>query len=294
VYSYYQKQSADLSGAERELTRSFQKSFDLYHHLLLLICSLTDAGRRRLDALQHRLLPTTESLDAIMRFANNRFAEQLRTNETIEKFVNRNGILWTGDDDTFVRNLLNTILNSELYKAYLETPDTYDSDREFWRKTFKSFILENADLLDILEEKEIYWADDLDIISTFVLKTIKHFDPLEGRKQELTPMFRNEEDRLFAIRLLHRSILEHDENTALINRQIQNWDVDRIALIDLYIMQIALSEIKNFPLIPVNVSLNEYVDLAHYYSTPKSSMFINGLLDGIVTELRNEQKLLKN
>ena len=294
VYAYCQKNSIDLNGAEKELTRSLQKSYELYHHLLLLITVFTDLEQKKIDALKYKFLLTEEDRNPNLRLANNRFAEQLRSNEALERFVNRNGIIWVDERNAFIRNLFNTILQSDCYKEYILSDDTYENDREFWRKVFKNIILENLEFPEILEEKEIYWADDLDIIGTFVLKTIKRFDPATGQKQELLPMFRDEEDRRFATQLLHRSILEYEENAALINRQIQNWDLERIASIDLYIMQIALAEIKNFPSIPISVSLNEYIDLARYYSTPKSSVFINGILDGIVTELKNERKLLKN
>jgi N utilization substance protein B len=127
-----------------------------------------------------------------------------------------------------------------------------------------------------------------------VLKTIKQFNAETPATQELLPMFKNEEDRQFAVRLLNKTIVEYEDNEALINRQIKNWDLERVALIDLYIMQIALSEIKNFPSIPINVTLNEYIDLAKYYSTPKSGTFINGILDSIVNELKNDGSLFKD
>ncbi|MDR0540786.1 MAG: transcription antitermination factor NusB [Dysgonamonadaceae bacterium] len=294
VYAYCQKNGADLNGAEKELTRSLQKSYELYHYLLLLISVLIDAEQKKLDALQYKFLPTEEDRNPNFRLANNRLAEQLQINEAMRKFVNRHGVFWIDEHQGFIRNLLNVILQSDIYKDYLESPDTYESDQEFLRKAFKTIILESVELPDILEERDIYWTDNLDIIGTFVLKTIKRLDPAKGPQQELLPMFRNEEDRRFAVRLLHRSILEQEENVGLINKQIQNWDLERIASIDLYIMQIALAEIKNFPSIPVSVSLNEYIDLARYYSTPKSGVFINGILDSIVTELKNEGKLFKN
>ena len=294
VYAYYQKNSTDLNGVEKELTRSLQKSYDLYHYLLLLVSVLTDMEQKKIDALKYKFLPKEEDRNPNLRFINNRFAEQLRTNETLQKFANHHGTLWMDEDAVFLRNLLNDMLKSDIYKQYIQSEDTYETDREYWRKTFKDTILENRELSEILEEKNIYWSDDLDTIGTFVLKTIKRFDPETGAKQELLPMFREEEDRRFAIQLLRHSILEHEENAALIDKQIKNWELDRIASIDLYIMQIALAEIKNFPSIPISVSLNEYIDLAHYYSTPKSGVFINGILDSIVTELKNEGKLFKN
>ena len=294
VYAYCQKNSADLNGAEKELTRSLQKSYELYHYLLLLITVFTDLEQKRIDALKYKFLLTEEDQNPNLRLANNRFAEQLRTNEALEKFVNRNGIFWMDDTHSFIRNLYTTILQSDFYQEYIHSDDTYENDREFWRKIIKNLILENPELPEILEEKDIHWSDDLDIIGTFVLKTIKRFHSETDAEQELLPMFRDEDDHRFAIQLLHRSILEYEENAALINRQIQNWDLERIASIDLYIMQIALAEIKNFPSIPISVSLNEYIDLARYYSTPKSGTFINGILDSIVTELKKDGKLLKN
>jgi N utilization substance protein B len=294
VYSFYQKGSENLNSAENELLRSLQKSYDLYHYLLLLITTLTDAEQKRLDALKHKYLPTEQELNPNTRLIDNRFAEQLRTNDALERFANRYGRIWEEEDSGFIRNLLTEIVQSDIYKEYLQWPDTYEADQEFWRKVFKNIILENEPLFDILEEKNIYWNSDTEIIGTFVLKTIKQFGPETPESQELLPMFKSDEDRQFAVRLLHKTILEYEENEELINRQIKNWDLERIALIDLYIMQIALSEIKNFPSIPVNVSLNEYIDLAKYYSTPKSGTFINGILDSIVNELKTNGILFKD
>jgi N utilization substance protein B len=294
VYSYYQKGSGNLNSAENELERSLQKSYDLYYYLLTLITSITDVEQKKLDALKHKYLPTEQELNPNTRLMNNRFAEQLRTNDTLERFTNRYGVIWNEEDTGFVRNLLNEIIRSDIYNEYLQLPDTYEADHVFWRKTFKNIILEDEALSEILEEKNIYWNGDLEIIGTFVLKTINRFDVETPVTHELLPMFKNDEDRQFAIRLLHKTILEYEENEALINRQIQNWDLERIALIDLFIMQIALSEIKNFPSIPVNVTLNEYIDLAKYYSTPKSGHFINGILDSIVNELKTNSILFKD
>jgi N utilization substance protein B len=295
VYAYYQKSSKDLNSAENELLRSLQKSYDLYHYLLLLMVILTDKEQKKLDALKYKYLPTKEELNPNTRLIDNRFAEQLQTNETLSKFASKYGTLWNEDDTVaFIRNLLQEIVNSEIYTEYLQSPDSYESDREFWRKVFKNIIITNEELANLLEDKNIYWDSDVEIIGTFVLKTIKRFEPKNGKQQELLPMFRDTDDKEFAIHLLRKSILEHDENKQLIDNQIKNWDLERIAIMDLYIMQIALAEIKNFPSIPINVSLNEYIDLARYYSTPKSGNFVNGILDSIVNELKSEGKLFKN
>ncbi|MDR2622925.1 MAG: transcription antitermination factor NusB [Dysgonamonadaceae bacterium] len=294
VYAYYQKNSHDLVSAENELLFSLEKSYDLYHYLLLLIVLLTDAEQKRLDKNRNKLLATEEELNPNRRLADNRFAEQLRTNGKLTAFSMRKGTLWNEDNSLFVRNFLKKIIQSDYYKEYLESADSYASDQEFWRKVFKYTILEEEKLREILEDKSIYWEDDLDIIGTFVLKTIKRFSPETGTKQDLLPMFKDEEDKEFAIKLLHHSIREEKESNERINRQINNWELDRIAQMDLYIMQIALSELLNFPGIPISVTLNEYIDLARYYSTPKSPNFINGILDSIVKELISEGKLFKD
>ena len=294
VYAYYQKSSCDLASAENELLFSLEKSYDLYHYLLLLIVLLTDAEQKRLDKNRNKLLATEEELNPNRRLADNRFAEQLRTNGKLTTFSMRRGTLWNEDNSLFVRDLLKKIIQSDYYKDYLESADSYGSDKEFWKNVFKHIIMEEGELCEILEEKSIYWEDDLDVVGTFVLKTIKRFTPESGTKQELMPMFKDEEDKEFAIKLLRYALLEEKENNERINRQINNWELDRIAQMDLYIMQIALSELLNFPSIPISVTLNEYIDLARYYSTPKSPNFINGILDSIVKELKSEGKLFKN
>jgi N utilization substance protein B len=293
VYAYYQN-SVNLSSAEKELLVSLQKSYELYHYLLLLIPLLTDVEQKRLDKQKNKFLATESELHPNTRLINNRFAEQLRTNEQLRKFSQAKGTLWADDDTVFIRLILNKILQSDAYEAYLKSDDNYESDKEFWQKIFKDVIWVNEELVDFLEEKSIYWDDDLGVIGTFVLKTIRRFTSETDSKQALLPMFKEEEDKTFAIKLLHYSLLGETENNSRITKQINNWDIERIAQIDLYIMQIALAEIRNFPSIPVNVTLNEYIDIARYYSTPKSSTFINGILDAIVKELKNEGLLFKN
>jgi N utilization substance protein B len=294
VYAYYLKNSRDLASAENELLFSLEKTYDLYHYLLLLIVLLTDAEQKRLDKNRNKLLATEEELNPNKRLADNRFAEQLRTNDKLTAFSVRKGVLWNEDDSLFVRNILKKIIQSDYYKEYLGSENSYGADKEFWVRVFKHIIIEDNELCEILENKSIYWEDDLEVVGTFVLKTIKRFVPEASTKQELLPMFKSEEDREFAVKLLHYTLLGEKENNERINRQINNWEIDRIAQMDLYIMQIALSELLNFPNIPVSVTLNEYIDLSRYYSTPKSPNFINGILDSIVRELKSEGKLFKN
>ena len=163
-----------------------------------------------------------------------------------------------------------------------------------FRSIYKKIIFNNAELDQVLEDQSLYWNDDKEIVDTFVLKTIKRFEEKNGAKQELLPEFKDDEDQDFARRLFRRAILNSDYYRHLISENTKNWDLDRVAFMDVIIMQIALAEVLSFPNIPVSVSLNEYVEIAKLYSTPKSGGFINGTLDGIVNQLKKENKLTKN
>jgi N utilization substance protein B len=294
VYAYYQKNDKDIALAESELMLGIQKSYDLYHYFLLLITLLTDAEQKRLDKQKNKFLATEAEKNPNRRLADNRLAEQLNRNKQLQKFAREKGTFWNNEDLHFIRSTLNRILQSDIYHDYLESEDTYESDRDFWIKALKNLILNNSELYELLEGQSIYWNDDLGIIGGFALKTIRRLTPETPINQALYPMFKDAEDKNFAIQLLRYSLLERIENKQRITNQISNWDVERLAQMDLYIIQIALAELCNFPSIPINVTLNEYIDLARYYSTPKSPVFINGILDAIVKELINEKLLFKN
>ena len=187
------------------------------------------------------------------------------------------------------------VSGTDIYKDYMASDDdSYEADRELWRKLYKTYIFNNDSLDQVLEDQSLYWNDDKEIVDTFVLKTIKRFDEKKGANQELLPEFKDDEDQEFARRLFRRTILNSDYYRHLISENTKNWDLDRIAFMDIIIMQTALAEILSFPNIPVSVSLNEYVEIAKLYSTSKSGSFINGTLDGIVNQLKKEGKLTKN
>lgn len=294
VYSFYQNGNNDLKAAEKELLFSLKKSYDLYYYFLLLIVKVTDLHSRILETRKNRYLLTESDLHPNTRLTDNRFAAQVAANETLQKYANEQGISWDNDDD-FIQMVLNLILVSDLYKEYLENPDdSYTTDREFWRAVFKKIICSNETIDEYLQDKSIYWNDDIAIIETFLLKTIKQFEEKNGNTQPLLPMFKHIDDQAFAIRLFRQSLLKGKEYRECIEKHLKNWESERIAQMDLLIMQIALAEIMNFPTIPISVTLNEYIDIAKCYSTPKSSLFINGILDTVVSELKKEKVLLKN
>ena len=256
VYAYYQNGSKNLDSAEKELFFSLSKAYDLYNYLLMLMIALTDYAQKRIDTAKAKLKPTKEELYPNMKFVENKFVSQLEVNKQLTEFIANQKRTWANDQD-FIKELYDKIVESDIYKEYMA-------------------------------------YDDKEIVDTFVLKTIKRFEEKNGANQALLPEFKDDEDQEFARRLFRRTILNADYYRHLISENTKNWDLDRVAFMDVIVMQTALAEILSFPNIPVSVSLNEYVEIAKLYSTAKSGSFINGTLDGIVNQLKKEGKLAKN
>ena len=294
VYAYYQNGGKNLDTAEKELFFSLSKAYDMYNYLLLLMVEITKQAERKQSAAKSKLLPTAEELYPNTKFVDNRFIAQLEMNKQLLEFSETQKKTWENESE-FVKSLCEKIMDTDIYKEYMASEtSSYEEDRELWRKLYKRVIFNNDELDQVLEDQSLYWNDDKEIVDTFVLKTIKRFDEQNGANQELLPEFKDEEDQDFARRLFRRTILNADYYRHLISENTRNWDLDRVAFMDVIIMQIALAEILSFPNIPVSVSLNEYLEIAKLYSTPKSGSFINGTLDGIVNQLKKENKLTKN
>lgn len=294
VYSYYQNGNQKPDVAEKELQLSMSKAYDLYNYLLLLLVEINRIAQRSFETKQSRAQRLGETTELNKKFVNNRFMLLLESNKQLKEFSEMTNRTWI-DQEEFVRNLWNRIEASEYYQAYMESDrDDYDEDREIWRLIYRNFICNNEGLDSILEDMSLYWNDDKTIIDTFVLKTINRFNPENGVDQPLLPEFRDPGDEEFACQLLRRTLANSDYYYKLISDSTRNWDVERIALMDRIIMQIALAEIISFPSIPVSVSINEYVEVAKMYSTPNSGKYVNATLDHIVKKLESENKLIKN
>lgn len=294
VYSYYQNGNQKPDVAEKELQLSMSKAYDLYNYLLLLLVEINRIAQRSFETKQSRAQRLRETTELNKKFVNNRFMLLLESNKQLKEFSEMTNRTWI-DQEEFVRNLWNRIEASDYYQAYMESDrDDYDEDREIWRQIYRNFICNNEGLDSILEDMSLYWNDDKTIIDTFVLKTINRFNPENGVDQPLLPEFRDPGDEEFACQLLRRTLANSDYYYKLISDSTRNWDVERIALMDRIIMQIALAEIISFPSIPVSVSINEYVEVAKMYSTPNSGKYVNATLDHIVKKLESENKLIKN
>ena len=293
IYAYYQNGGKNLDAAEKELFYSLSKAYDLYKYLLTLMIEVTQFADRRIDNRRHKLRPTEEDLNPNTRFVDNAFMAQLMQNAQLEEFRANQKRTWDDEGD-FVKHLFERIEQTKAYQEYMNKETlTYEDDRELWRKLYRTIIGQNETIDEILEEQSLYWNDDKAIVDTFVLKTIKRFEPENGAEQELMPEYKDDEDKEFARKLLRTAITGAETYRKLMENNAKNWDMERFAFMDILIMQVALAEIFAFPSIPVSVTLNEYVEIAKMYSTPKSGGFINGMLDSIVNQLKSENKLNK-
>ena len=280
TYAYYQNGSNNLTKAENELIYSLSMAYSLYNYMLLLIVAISKEMRHRAEVATTRAEREGTPLPNL-KFDENKFARQLEDNIMLMDFVDEQKLTWN-EDVEFVRKLCGIIEQSQIYNQYMaDEDDSYEADREVWRKLYKAIIQENEDLDALLEEKSLYWNDDKEVVDTFVLKTIKRFEMANGRKQELLPEYDDVEDKAFACKLFRATILNADQYQRYMSDASRNWDFSRLAYMDVVIMQIAIAEMMTFPNIPISVTINEFVDLAKLYSTSKSGGYINGMLDTI-------------
>ncbi len=293
TYAYYQNGNKNIDTAEKELFFSLSKSYDLYNHLLALIVAVTKEARRRLEVLQAKA-KREGTEEPSQKFAYNRFALQLENNRQLADFMETQKRTWA-DNPEFIGKLYEQIEQSQMYKDYLaDSDDNYAADRELWRKIYRTLIQENEDLDALLEEQSLYWNDDKEVVDTFVLKTIKRFVEKNGDKQELLPEYDSEEERDYARKLFRATILNADDYQRMMTEASRNWDFSRLAYMDVIIMQIAIAEMLTFPSIPVSVTINEFVELAKLYSTPRSGAYINGMLDAIARHLIKTGRMMKH
>lgn len=292
TYAYYQNGHHNMDTAEKELLFSLSKAYDLYNYLLGLIVAITQEERRRVDIATRRAEREGTEVPS-QRFAFNKFATQLEENKQLNLFMEDKKMSWENDVEA-VRKLCDQIERSPLYQEYMMSDaEDYETDRELWRRIYRTLIQGNEDLDAILEEKSLYWNDDKEIVDTFVLKTIKRFDPANKADQELLPEYDDTEDREYALKLFRSTILNADTYQRYMSETSRNWNFSRLAYMDVVLMQIAIAEMLTFPNIPISVTINEYVDLAKLYSTPKSGGYINGMLDAIARHLVDTGRLLK-
>lgn len=284
----------NTSDAEKMLQESLDKARELYFRLLWLPVELTDIEEKRLDERRYRHLVSEADLNPNLKFVENALVNALRNNEQVKKYIESHNISWESEESVMMDNLLKNILGSEIYANYMASKEHgLKEDVEFWRETLKKVVFTNEHFLEVLEDQSVFWNDDLDIIGTFALKTLRKFED-DGGDNAIFDQFKDKEDAEFGKELVRFVLQNREEYRDMINNTIDSsqWETERLAFMDVVVMQTALAEILNFPKIPLTVSLNEYIEIAKCYSTNKSGSFVNGILARIVKQLQKEGKIL--
>jgi N utilization substance protein B len=293
LYAYYSSTGKSLSNTEKELFFCIHKTYDLYHYLFALIIEIADYAESRIEIRRNKHQPTDEDLHPNTKFISNQLIRHLRENRQLNAYLNQTKLSWVNNPE-LIKDLYLFLVESDFYKEYMEDKTrSFLDDRKFADKVFNKIILATEDLYEALEEQSIYWNDDVEFVVTMISKTIKKFNEHSETDQRLLPLFKDEDDKQFAKDLLRKSIINHDELRELIKTHSKNWDLDRIAFMDILIMQLAITEFLHFPSIPTKVTLNEYIELSKYYSTEKSRNFINGILDKTLKDLKESGNISK-
>ena len=288
---------SSLMEARKSLGTSLDKAYELYHSLLQLMIDLTRTRELQLDEAKHKYLPTHDDLNPNTKFVENQFVRALAENADMKAYLEATPISWI-DDQVTLRHLLDKIMESEIYKAYMADPvSDMEKDCELWYSLFKNVIADSDELAEALESQSVFWNDDLAIMGSFVLKTIRRFahagDDLDSVK--LMPKYKDTEDERFGPRLFDFAVAHQQEYRALIDSRLEgsNWDPERLAFMDIVILETAIAELLNFPSIPTVVTVNEYTEIANYYSTLKSGQFVTGMLYGVINQLKADGTLVK-
>jgi len=291
LYAYRASESDSLHKTEKELIFSIEKSYDLYHLILLLLVDISNYAMQRTDIARAKYFPTDEEANPNSRFIDNRIIKRISDSRKFSQYLEVGKISWSNEEE-LIKSLYRNLLEWDVYQEYMNSPeDSFNQDKQLISRMVAELILPNEYLQQVLEEQSIYWNDDLEFIGSMVIKTVSRWK--ENGEMPILSMFSNEDDRLYVIDLFRKTVLHADEYQDLIKKFSENWDFERLAMMDILIMQMAISEVINFPSIPAKVTLNEYIEISKYYSTEKSSYFINGILDKIFLLLRTDDKIKK-
>jgi len=293
LYAYFSNSDPSINKYEKELFYSIDKSYDLYHYLLLLLIEIKKEAEEKIDISRQKRVPTYEDLNPNSRLVENKIINAIWNNDAFTNYLTKNKINWVNYPELGKR-LFRDLQKTEFYQSYMNKKEvSFNDDKKFVLDFYEQIVANHELLYQSLEEKSIYWNDDVEFIISMVIKTIQKMKHEQGTNSNLLPLFKNEDDHNFTKQLFRKSVLNHKEYRDLIEKHLKNWDIDRIAFIDIVIMIMAIAEVVEFPSIPIKVTMNEYIELAKFYSTSKSNIFVNGILDKIFQQLIEEKKIQK-
>ena len=290
IYAMTQNQSDQLDVYEKYLFNSIENIRELYLLMLSSMIELQKVEKDFLEASAKKYLATPEELNPNTKFVDNTFLKILVESESLNNWIDE---LRINQFRVNIKSLLEEIKETDLYKKYMSNRvNNFEEDKEFAIKLFAEFVAPSEKIYEFLEDLKISWIDDIPVVNTAILKQ------LEGLKSEtsylkINKIFKDDDDKEFAKQLFRKTALNADVFVKEYEDKTRNWDLERIAEVDAIILNLAVCELQKFPSIPVKVTINEYLELAKEYSTPKSSIFINGILDALVKEYKQENKLNK-
>lgn len=288
LYAYSQTEGGDYVKAEKQLFEAIDRIYDLYVYLLLSFEEVKRQASRRMEDSKKKIMPKEEDLNPNMKFVENLLITQLEESKELRKLSEQLKVNWVGDENQeMFRKMFLHIRDSETYFEFMNNETQgYEEDRAFLINLFKVEIANFPLLYNYFEEKSIHWMDDIDLACSMVIKTLKGME--ENQPLEILPLYKDEEDEKEFVKNLFRETVRRDkENEELIDELTSNWELDRIARMDVLLMKLAITEFQIFNNIPTKVTLNEYIEIAKFYSTPKSNGFINGVLDKALVKLND-------
>ena len=298
LFAHYKGSDHTSISARKTLLNKFSSTYSLYMMMLSFADELTTYAEEQIAENQRRATVLHQTYNANRNFVNNRIAQQLFNNRRLRNYMENEHLRWDVGMSA-VEYTYKILIDSPFYKEFMELEaPTYEDEKTLWRKIYGTLLLESEELTSALEEMEVAldhegWTTDIDMVITYVIKTIKRFKASDGDELPLLDMFGSEEELTFAKDLLHWSIEQSEENKSLIAKSLQNWEADRVAYMDQIILLVALAEIRNCNEIALEISMNEYIEIAKEYSSDKSYVFINGVLNRIVNDLRADNQLFK-
>lgn len=293
LYGFYQDSDADVVETRKALNHSVGKMQELYVLLLMMIGAMQGFAIDRIEAGRKKQLPTSEDLHPNTKFVTNKPLRALANSKKLQKAASDLGVGW-GDDQEMLRKMFRSLLEHEEYIEFMASEERgFKHDREYLIRMFRKHMITSEVFQERLEEQSIFWNDDLDLAASMAIKTIKTIRETDD-DIALLPLWReDDDDKQFLETLFVEALAQAEVNEVLVTEAAKNWELERIALMDRILMKMALAEAKSFPSIPLKVTLNEYIELSKYYSTPKSNGFINGVLDQLFTQLKKDGAIVK-
>lgn len=294
LYAFYQDEEQNVVKTKKALDHSIKKMHELYLLLLLMIGSMQGFAIERIESGRKKQLPSPEDLNPNTKFVTNGPLRTITNSKNLQQVANESGIGWA-DHQEMLRKIFRSLMEHEEYTEFMNSEDrSFRHDRESLIRMFRKHMINSELFQDNLEELSIFWNDDLDLTASMVIKTIKTIKE-DDEDFELLPLWRDDEDdKEFLEVLFSKSLAQAEENEAMVTEAAANWELERIAIMDRILMKMALAEARNFPSIPLKVTLNEYIELSKYYSTPKSHGFINGILDELFSKLKTDGTIKKS